>query len=226
MTAPPSGDKILPATADNIAVTANILRAGGVVAFPTETLYGLGADARNDAAVGKVFAAKARPADKPLIILVQDLAEAGRYGRLDEYARRLAGAFWPGALTLIVDRRDPCPLSTAINPTGATIALRAPGNDIAMHLLRAFSGPLTAPSANRSGAEPPKTAAAVIRGLGPAIDAVLDGGPCPGSESSIVDLTGGAPQLLRQGAIPRARIAEILRPHRLSSNAPDGSHIR
>ncbi|MEE8172367.1 MAG: L-threonylcarbamoyladenylate synthase, partial [Alphaproteobacteria bacterium] len=189
MTTPIPSVQLLPASEDNIAIAANILRSGGLVAFPTETLYGLGADARIDAAVQKVFAAKARPPEKPLIVLVQDLREAIRYGLFDQDARRLAEAFWPGALTLIVNRREPCPLSAEINPGGATVALRAPGSDIAMRLLDAFSGPLTAPSANRSGAAPPIAAEQVMHGLGATIDAVLDGGSCPGGESSIVELT-------------------------------------
>jgi L-threonylcarbamoyladenylate synthase len=219
VTVPPSGAQLLPASDANIAIAADILRAGGVVAFPTETLYGLGADACNEAAVRKLFAVKARPREKPLIVLVQDLDEAGRYGELGEDARRLAGAFWPGALTLIVNRRQSCPLSAEINPRGASVALRAPGSDIAMRLLRAFAGPLTAPSANRSGAPPPNTAQEAMQGLGPMIDAVLDGGSCPGGESTIIDLTAGAPRLLRQGAISRQRIEEALHPRRLASTS-------
>ncbi|MDA0229209.1 MAG: L-threonylcarbamoyladenylate synthase [Proteobacteria bacterium] len=212
---PSRGVKRLTASAGDIAIAADILRAGGLVAFPTETVYGLGADARNQGAVRNLFAAKARPPDKPLIVLVQDWCEAARYGVLDEQADCLASACWPGALTLIVNRREPCALSMEINPLGVTVALRAPGNDTALRLLRAFNGPITAPSANPSGAEPPITAGEVVSGLGVAIDAVLDGGPCPGSESTIVDLTGGAPRLLREGAISRRRIAEILYPHPL-----------
>jgi len=214
MTEPFGGAQMLPAGADNIAVAADILRHGGLVAFPTETLYGLGADACDKAAVEKVFAAKARPAEKPLIVLVQDLGEAGRYGLLGEDAELLAGAFWPGALTLIVNRRQSCPLCREINPRDATVALRAPGGDIAMRLLRAFAGPLTAPSANRSGAPPPRSAEAVMDGLGAAIDAVLDGGSCAGGESTIIDLTAERPRLLRQGAISRRRIEETLRANR------------
>jgi len=189
MTQPSQCMRRLSATAGDIAIAANILRASGLVAFPTETVYGLGADARNDAAVQKLFAAKARPPGKALIVLVQDLREAGREG---------------------------CALSAEINPDGATVALRAPGNETAMTLLRAFAGPLTAPSANPSGAEAPESAEEVLNGLGSAIDAVLDGGSCPGSASTIVDLTSGAPRLLRQGAISRQRIEETLRPLRLS----------
>ncbi|MDP7342529.1 MAG: L-threonylcarbamoyladenylate synthase [Alphaproteobacteria bacterium] len=170
--------------------------------------------AGDKAAVEKVFAAKARPAEKPLIVLVQDLGEAGRYGLLGEDAELLAGAFWPGALTLIVNRRQSCPLCREINPRDATVALRAPGGDIAMRLLRAFAGPLTAPSANRSGAPPPNAAAEVMQGLGSMIDAVLDGGPCAGGESTIIDLTAERPRLLRQGAISRRRIEETLRANR------------
>lgn len=216
MTQPSQCVRRLSATAGDIAIAANILRAGGLIAFPTETVYGLGADARNDAAVQKLFAAKARPPGKALIVLVQDLREAALYGVFDEPARLLAGAYWPGALTLIVKRREGCALSAEINPDGATVALRAPGNETAMTLLRAFAGPLTAPSANPSGAEAPESAEEVLNGLGSAIDAVLDGGSCPGSTSTIVDLTSGAPRLLRQGAISRQRIEETLRPLRLS----------
>jgi len=215
MTMPSQGVKKLTATASDIAIAADILRAGGLVAFPTETVYGLGADARNDGAVRNLFLAKARPPDKPLIVLVQDRREAALYGVLNEQADRLAGACWPGALTLIVNRREPCALSAEINPLGVTVALRVPGSDTALRLLRAFKGPLTAPSANPSGAAPPITAEQVVDGLGTAIDAVLDGGPCPGSESTIVDLTSGAPRLLREGAISRRRITEILHPHPL-----------
>ena len=216
MTMPLKGVKRLTASWSDIAIAADILRAGGLVAFPTETVYGLGADARNHGAVRNLFVAKARPPDKPLIVLVQDQREAARYGVLDEQAYRLAGACWPGALTLIVNRCEPCALSAEINPLGMTVALRAPGSDTAHRLLRAFNGPITAPSANPSGAAPPITAEEVIDGLGTAIDAVLDGGPCPGSKSTIVDLTTDAPRLLREGAISRRRITEILHPHPLS----------
>jgi len=209
---PAMAAKHLPASDSNIMIAADILRAGGLVAFPTETLYGLGADARNDAAVRNVFAAKARPSDKALIVLVQDLDEAARYGELNDQARRLAEAFWPGALTLIVKRREASGLSAEINSGGATIALRAPGSDIALSLLRAFAGPLTAPSANPSGATPPTTAEAVLRGLGQEIDAVLDGGPCPGNESTLVDVSANEPRLLREGTISRREIAQTLHP--------------
>ena len=216
MTMPSQGVKRLTASSSDIAIGAGILRAGGLVAFPTETVYGLGVDARNHGAVRNLFIAKARPPDKPLIVLVQDQREAARYGVLDEQADRLVSACWPGALTLIVNRREPCALSAEINPLGMTVALRAPGSDTARRLLHAFNGPITAPSANPSGAAPPITAKEVIDGLGTAIDAVLDGGPCPGSESTIVDLTTDAPRLLREGAISRHRITQILHPQPLS----------
>ena len=216
MTMPLQNVKRLTASSNDIAIAADILRAGGLVAFPTETVYGLGADARNHGAVRNLFIAKARPPDKPLIVLVQDHREAARYGVLNEQADRLVGACWPGALTLIVNRREQCALSAEINPLGMTVALRATGSDTARRLLRAFNGPITAPSANPSSAAPPITAREVINGLGTAIDAVLDGGPCPGSESTIVDLTAGSPRLLREGAISRRRITEILHPHPLS----------
>ena len=215
MNVPSPGVIRLTASASDIAIAADILRTGGLVAFPTETIYGLGADARIDIAVRNLFVAKARPTDKPLIVLVQDRREAARYAVLGEMADRLAGACWPGALTLIVNRREPCALSADVNPLGTTVALRAPGSDTALSLLRTLNGPITAPSANPSGAAPPITAEEVIDGLGSTIDAVLDGGPCPGSESTIIDLTTGTPRLLREGAISRRRITEILHPHPL-----------
>jgi L-threonylcarbamoyladenylate synthase len=209
------GVKRLTATASDIAIAADILRAGGLVAFPTETVYGLGADACNGGAVQNLLAAKARPPDKPLIVLVENFLEAARYGNFDHRGRNLAEKFWPGALTLVVNRRGDCALSAEINPFGATVALRAPGNEIAIRLLRAFAGPLTAPSANPSGAAAPETAEAAARGLGQAIEAVLDGGPCPGNESTIVDLTADTARLLREGAITGHSIAEALHPLRL-----------
>jgi len=212
MTAAPPRARLLPASADNIKIAAGILGAGGVVAFPTETLYGLGADARSESAILKVFQAKARRPDKPLITLVQNIREAGQYGVLDDNADRLAHAFWPGALTLIVAQRDTSPLSSALNPGGNTVALRAPGNDITLRLLRAFAGPLTAPSANLAGAAPPKTAEDVMENMAHAIDAVLDGGPCPGNESTLLDLSAGPPRLLRAGAISRRQIEDIVGP--------------
>jgi L-threonylcarbamoyladenylate synthase len=212
MTMAQASARLLSATQDNIAIAADILGAGGLVAFPTETLYGLGADARNESAVMKVFRAKARPPGKPLIILVQNLREAAQYAILNDTARRLADAFWPGALTLIVRRRDSCALAPAVNPEGHTLALRAPGSAVAMRLLRAFAGPLTAPSANPTGQAPPHTARDVMRGLGHAIDAIVDGGPSPGNKSTLLELSGGAPRLLREGAISRRRIEDILGP--------------
>lgn len=209
---PHTGAKVLPANESNITIASKILRGDGLVAFPTETLYGLGADARSDTAVRKVFAAKARPAEKALIVLVQNLDEATRYGVFNDQAQSLASAFWPGALTLIVNRREDSGLSAEINPGGATIALRAPGNDIALRLLRAFSGPLTAPSANTSDATPPTTAEDVLQGLGQKIDAVLDGGRCPGSQSTLIHISENYPQLIREGAISRAEISRILNP--------------
>lgn len=212
MTASSVGARVMPATPENIEIAAAILCAGGLVAFPTETLYGLGADARSESAVKKVFEAKARPPGKPLIVLVRDIAEAAQYAELDDNARRLAEAFWPGALTLILRRRATSPLAPAINSGGETVALRAPDSAVAMRLLRAAAGPLTAPSANPSSAAPPTTAEQVRHGLEYAIDAILDGGPCPGNESTLLDLSNGPPRLLREGAISRRQIEHILGP--------------
>lgn len=197
----------LPATPESLAVAAEILRAGGLVAFPTDTVYGLGADATSDKAVERVFAAKGRPADKPLIVLVASLGDAARLGRFNEPARLLAEAFWPGALTLVLDRAEHCPLSRRVNPLDETVSLRVPGNETCRALLTETGRPLTAPSANMSGAPSPRNADEVARQLGSALDLILDGGPSPtGQESTIVDLTGARPRLLRAGAIAREQI--------------------
>ena len=202
----------LSADNGNIERCAKALAAGELVAFPTETVYGLGADATNDNAVASIFAAKNRPDFNPLIVHVTDREAAARFVEFNSMADRLAKAFWPGALTLIVAQRDTSPLSQALNPGGNTVALRAPGNDITLRLLRAFAGPLTAPSANLAGAAPPKTAEDVMENMAHAIDAVLDGGPCPGNESTLLDLSADPPRLLRAGAISRRQIEDIVGP--------------
>ena len=212
MIMPTKEAKLLPANDHNITIASEILHGGGLVAFPTETLYGLGANARSDTAVRKVFSAKARPSDKALIVLVRNIDEATQYGVFNDQAHRLASMFWPGALTLILRRQEISGLSTEINPGGATIALRVPGNNIALRLLHTFSGPLTAPSANPSGAIPPTKAEAVLGCLGQEIDAVLDGGPCPGNQSTLIDISANYPRLLREGAISGTKISRILHP--------------
>jgi L-threonylcarbamoyladenylate synthase len=195
-----------PAALDD---AARRLAAGELVAFPTETVYGLGARADDDTAVGRIFAAKGRPADHPLIVHVADAAAAAHFAaRLDALARRLIGAFWPGPLTLIVARADG--VATAAAGGHPTIGLRCPAHPVATGLLRraaALGVPgVAAPSANRFGRLSPTTAAHVVAEFGDAL-AVLDGGACPvGIESSIVDLSRGTPVLLRPGVLTRERL--------------------
>jgi L-threonylcarbamoyladenylate synthase len=192
-----------------ISRAVEILRAGGIVAFPTETVYGLGADARNASAVRKVFAAKGRPATNPLIVHVADAESAARYGVWDDRAAKLAGRFWPGPLTLVVRRR--AEIVPEVSAGLETVALRAPDHRLAMELLRRFDGPIAAPSANRSTHISPTTAEHVRASLGASVDLILDGGPCRvGIESTVLDLSGDVPTILRPGGIGRSALAEIL----------------
>jgi L-threonylcarbamoyladenylate synthase len=190
-----------------------LLRAGELVAFPTETVYGLGADAANPAAVAKIFAAKGRPQDHPLIVHLPDAAQLDAWARdVPEAARRLAAAFWPGPLTLILRRRPG--VSDAITGGQDTVGLRVPNHPLALELLRAFGGGLAAPSANRFGRISPTTAQHVRDELGAAVAMVLDGGACAvGIESTILDLSGPAergPAILRPGMIGAEAIAAVL----------------
>ncbi len=182
----------------DLAQAAAILRRGGLVAFPTETVYGLGADATDARAVAGVFAAKGRPADNPLIV---HLADAAALGEVAEGGSPLA-ALWPGPLTLVLRRRPRgvCDLATA---GLATVAVRVPDHALARALIAAAGCPVAAPSANRSGRPSPTTAAAVLEDLDGAIDAVLDGGPTDvGVESTVVDATEDPPRVLRLGGLP------------------------
>jgi L-threonylcarbamoyladenylate synthase len=182
---------------------AAALRAGALVAFPTETVYGLGADASDADAIARVFAAKGRPADNPLIVHLADVDGIERVARhVTPLARDLAARFWPGPLTLVLDVGPDLPNIT----TGglSTVAVRVPDHPVATALLRAAAIPVAAPSANRSGRPSPTTAAHVLEDLGPSVDVVLDGGPCPvGVESTVVDARGERPVVLREGTITR-----------------------
>jgi L-threonylcarbamoyladenylate synthase len=187
-----------------------LLRAGELVAFPTETVYGLGADARSDSAVGAVFAAKGRPSFNPLIVHVADRAAAEALARFTPQAAGLAERFWPGPLTLVLPRHD-AGLAEAATAGLPTLALRVPAHPLARRLLARFGGPLVGPSANPSGSVSPTTAAHVRDGLGGRIAAVLDGGACPvGVESTIVGFEGETPLLLRPGGLPVETLAEAL----------------
>ncbi|PTX05211.1 L-threonylcarbamoyladenylate synthase [Pararhodobacter aggregans] len=193
--------RLLPPDATGLRDAAGLLRDGKLVAFPTETVYGLGGDARDDQAVAGIFAAKGRPRFNPLIAHLPDLDQVERYARLTPLARRLAQAFWPGPLTLVLPLKGG--LSPLVTAGLDTVAIRVPAHPVAQTLLQAFDGPLAAPSANPSGRISPVTARHVLEGLGGRIAAVVDGGDCAvGLESTILDATGEAPVLLRAGGLP------------------------
>jgi L-threonylcarbamoyladenylate synthase len=194
-----------------IAAAAQALRAGALVAFPTETVYGLGADATNAAAVAAIFAAKDRPAFNPLIVHVADLDAAQDLGRFPAAAEALAKAFWPGPLTLVVPKTAACGIAELATAGLATVAVRVPAHRIARSLLAAAGLPLAAPSANRSGHVSPTTALHVAADLAQRVALILDGGPAPlGLESTVVDATHPHPVILRLGAITRQAIADAL----------------
>jgi L-threonylcarbamoyladenylate synthase len=188
-----------------------LLRAGGLVAFPTETVYGLGADATNGEAVARIFEAKGRPHFNPLIVHVADLEAAEQLGVFSAEARRLAGAFWPGPLTLVVERKPDAQTSDLTSAGLPSLALRVPDHPVARALLRAAGRPLAAPSANRSGHVSATTARHVADDLGTRVSMILDGGPTAhGLESTILDVSGGQIALLRPGAIPIETIEYLL----------------
>jgi L-threonylcarbamoyladenylate synthase len=196
---------------EDIAAAAQALREGKLVAFPTETVYGLGADATDDAAVARVYAAKGRPSFNPLIAHVPDAASAFALGDFSAEARTLAEAFWPGPLSLVVPRLPDCPVSLLASAGLDSIAIRVPSHPVALELLKAVGRPVVAPSANPSGRISPTSAEHVRRHLKDRLAMVLDGGRCKvGVESSVVSFMGGAPKLLRQGGIPRAEIEKVL----------------
>jgi len=202
--------RILDPTAQSIALAAEAIRAGHTVALPTETVYGLGADATNDAAVAAIFAAKERPRFNPLIVHVPDSAAAQRHVEWTPLAQKLATAFWPGPLTLVLKRRPDCKLSLLVSAGLDTAAIRVPRHPLAQSLLRAADRPIAAPSANRSGAISPTRPEHVVQSLGDAVDIVLDGGPCLiGVESTVVEASGAVPVLLRPGGITREDIARV-----------------
>jgi L-threonylcarbamoyladenylate synthase len=194
-----------------IAQAARILRAGGLVAFPTETVYGLGADATNAAAVARLYAAKGRPRFNPLIVHVAGLAAAQGLAKFDSAAATLAATFWPGPLTLVLPKTEDCPVADLATAGLDTIAVRVPDHPVAHALIEATGRPLVAPSANRSGHVSPTTAGHVAADLGGRIDLILDAGPTRvGVESTIVACLSGTPVLLRPGGVPRAAIEQAL----------------
>jgi len=199
--------------ADTAAVreAARLLRAGKLVAFPTETVYGLGADATNDHAVADIFAAKERPRFNPLIVHVANLAHAQEYSEFHAGALRLAKVFWPGALTLVLARRAGCALSQLVSAGLDTVALRAPAHSIAQELLAKSGLPIAAPSANASGRISATTAEHVRASLGDKVELILDAGPTAlGLESTVIGFDEEKPVLLRLGAISRREIEEVV----------------
>ncbi len=217
---PASPTKVAPARLDAAVLLADqarlaeavaVLARGGLVAVPTETVYGLAADATNPTAVAAIYAAKGRPAKNPLIVHCADLAEADRHGIVDGDARRLAEAFWPGPLTLVVPRRSGSPVAAAVTAGLDTVALRVPDAAVVAALARALGRPLAAPSANRSGRVSATDADAVVAELGGAVDLVIDGGPSAiGVESTIVAVDAEGACLLRAGGLAAEAIEAVL----------------
>ncbi len=216
--------QIVPIDDESIARAARILRDGGLVAFPTETVYGLGANACSDTAVARIFAAKDRPDFNPLIVHVQSGDDAADLVRFDASAARLAEHFWPGPLTLVLPRRTECPVSLLATAGLATLAVRVPGRDDARTLLREAGIPVAAPSANPSGRVSPTTARHVAAGLGDKVDLILDGGACTvGLESTVVDCSTDVPTLLRPGGIAREGLeAQLHAPLAVADETGDG----
>ena len=208
---PDSETRILKDDAAGLELAATLLRAGQLVAFPTETVYGLGADATSDRAVAGIFAAKQRPRFNPLIVHVESVQAARRIADFPDAADRLAAAFWPGALTLVVPLRAQAGIAPLVTAGLDTVALRVPAHPVAQRLLHAFGGPVAAPSANPSGRISPTRVAHVLDGLDGRIAAVVDGGDCSvGVESTIIGLAGGHARLLRPGGIPVEAIERCL----------------
>ena len=188
-----------PADPSHILDAAERLRAGAVIAFPTDTLYGVGARATDPAAVARLYQVKRRPSGQPMVWLVSDQTQVERFAVVAPASAELIDRFWPGPLTLVLPARDPSPTPT--------IAVRAPDHPVALALLRALGEPIASSSANPAGQPPPVDADQVIAGLDDDLELVLDGGPCRiGQPSTILDLSGATPRILRQGAIPAAQL--------------------
>jgi L-threonylcarbamoyladenylate synthase len=205
--------KIINADATGIKEAAKLLRAGDLVAFPTETVYGLGADATNDKAVAGIYEAKGRPSFNPLIVHFADVESVKMQVQWNEGAEKLAAKFWPGALTFILPRSNNCKLALLVSGGLDTVAVRIPAHDVAHNLIEAAGTPIAAPSANTSGKISPTTADHVSASLGDKISCILDGGDCSiGLESTVVDLSAETPTLLRPGGITQDELASIIGP--------------
>lgn len=211
----------------SIAEAAALIRAGELVALPTETVYGLGADATNEQAVAKIFEAKGRPHFNPLIVHVAHAGEAQHLVQLNPVAYRLVSRFWPGPLTLVLPRAEGCPIALLATAGLDTVAIRAPAHPMAQALIRAAGVPIAAPSANRSGTVSPTRAEHVAQSLGGKVKLILDGGPCAvGLESTVLDVTGPRPVLLRPGGVTREAIEGSIGPIALSGALPGGDAAR
>lgn len=231
--------EVLQGEKGGIVRAAELLSDGRLIALPTETVYGLAADARSDAAVARIYQAKGRPSFNPLIVHLADATDAAAHVAWSGDAQRLAEAFWPGPLTLVLPLRAGHGLSPLVTAGLNTVALRVPAHPLAREVLRAFGGPVAAPSANPSGRISPTHAAHVLAGLSGRIDAVIDGGPCDvGLESTIVGLAG-PPTLLRPGGIPREALetalgrplsdptdGQITAPGQMTSHYAPGARVR
>jgi len=206
-----TGSNVRPVSDEALHEAGELLRAGQLVAIPTETVYGLAGDATNAKAVARIFEAKGRPHFNPLIVHLSNAAAAERLGIMTDNARRLAEAFWPGPLTLVLERGPGCPVADLASAGLSTIALRVPASPAAQALIKAAGRPLAAPSANRSGRITATRAQHVAEDLGGAVAMILDAGPAPhGLESTVLDATGNAVGLLRPGALPVEAIEQVL----------------
>jgi L-threonylcarbamoyladenylate synthase len=212
VTSSSASTRILPANTQSLGEAVWALASGDLVAFPTETVYGLGADARNGMAVAKIFETKGRPSFNPLIAHVHSLAEAEKAGTFDERARKLGAAFWPGPLTLVVPCSATCPVHELARAGLPTVALRVPSHPVARKLLDEFMAPIVAPSANMSGRVSPTSAAHVAEDIGGRVTIIIDGGNSPiGVESTVLACLPGEPvRLLRPGGIARDDIERVL----------------
>ncbi|MFO0989394.1 MAG: L-threonylcarbamoyladenylate synthase [Alphaproteobacteria bacterium] len=202
---------VVPATAESIAAAADLLAEGGLVAFPTETVYGLGGDATRERTVARIFAAKGRPRFNPLIVHLAPGMPAEEIAIMDERAQRIAARFWPGALTLVLARAPGCPIALLASAGLDTVALRMPAHPVAQALLKKVRIPIAAPSANPSGRLSPTEARHVVDLLGEKVDLILDGGKCPGGlESTVLDLSVPEARILRPGLVTAEEIAAVL----------------
>lgn len=213
---------IVPADPDAVRQAGALLRAGRLVAFPTETVYGLGADATSDSAVAAIFEAKKRPSFNPLIVHVTSLAAARRLVTLDALSEKLAERFWPGALTLVLPRLDGSPVSLLASAGLDTVAIRVPAHEVARAIIDAAGVPIAAPSANASGSVSPTRAEHVAQSLGDAVDLIVDAGPCTvGVESTVVACEGDTATILRPGGVTVEELSAVAGTVEIATGSPD-----